>query len=203
MPARQHGQCETKFYKVWSSMKSRCSNPTDKAYCNYGGRGISVCEEWQTFEPFREWAMANGYREGLTIERINNDGNYEPGNCKWIPKGLQSDNTRRCVFITLNGQTLNMKQWAKELGIPYSVIQHRIYRGWSPLRAIGKEPIDSTRCHCTLITYQGKTQNVREWADELGINYKTLHRRLADGWPIAEAFKRKVQEITGCVVRVA
>jgi len=205
-----HGISSDKLYKVWSSMKSRCTNPTDQSYCNYGGRGISICEAWQSFEPFREWAFSHGYRRGLTIERINNDGNYSPENCKWIPKGRQSDNTRRCTFITMDGKTQNMKQWAKELGIPYSLVQSRIKHGWDPVEALRKPSTDPSRCNCTLITYAGKTQNVREWADELGVNYKTLHRRLADGWTVerafnsdAEAFKKKVQEATGVVTYIA
>ncbi|KPV42001.1 hypothetical protein AN477_19725 [Alicyclobacillus ferrooxydans] len=132
---RRHGQCNTKLYKVWSSMKARCSNPTDKAYANYGGRGIHVNPMWNTFEPFRDWAVCNGYREGLTLERVDNDGEYGPRNCKWIPKPEQTSNRRVCRRITYRGQTRILKDWAEELGIPYHVLQHRVYRGWSVSRA--------------------------------------------------------------------
>jgi len=93
---RIHGQCDTKLYKVWSSMKRRCLSPDDSSYKNYGGRGILICEEWLYFKPFYEWAIKNGYAVGLTIERKNNNGNYEPSNCTWIPKSAQTSNTRRC-----------------------------------------------------------------------------------------------------------
>lgn len=94
--SKTHGKSETKLYKVWSSMKRRCLSPDDPSYKNYGGRGILICKEWLSFKPFYEWAIKNGYAVGLTIERKNNDSNYEPSNCTWIPKSAQTSNTRRC-----------------------------------------------------------------------------------------------------------
>ena len=126
-----HGQSDSKLYKVWSSMKRRCSAPDDPSYCNYGGRGIVVCDEWKTFIPFHAWALLSGYREGLTIESINNDKGYSPDNCEWIPKPQQSKNTRHCVMISYEGHTLNISDWAKRLGVPYARIQSRLKKGWN------------------------------------------------------------------------
>lgn len=84
----------TRLYGVWQSMKSRCSNPNVEGFKNYGGRGIQVCAEWLDYEVFRAWAIEAGYRKGLTIERKDNDGDYCPANCKWIPKEKQSKSTR-------------------------------------------------------------------------------------------------------------
>ncbi len=133
---RTHGQCETKLYKVWSSMKHRCSNPNDQSYKNYGGRGIGFYDEWKNFEPFHVWAMYSGYRTGLTIERHNNEGNYEPSNCVWIPKGKQSMNTRRCKIIVYKGEEHNIKEWALKFRIPYHRLQSRLKHGWDIAMAL-------------------------------------------------------------------
>lgn len=96
-----HGGCGTRLYSIWKAMRNRCFNKNTDCYKHYGGRGITICEEWQTFEPFYEWAMVNGYREDLSIDRINNNGNYEPSNCRWATAKEQANNRRPRRRISL------------------------------------------------------------------------------------------------------
>jgi len=126
-----HGKSHTKLYEAWCGMKHRCFYPGYQGYKYYGGRGISVCPEWMTFEPFYEWAMANGYQDGLTLERNNNDLGYSPANCRWIPKAEQPKNSRHNHMITHNGQTKSLTDWAQEVGICRLTLLKRLKRGWN------------------------------------------------------------------------
>ncbi len=192
----KHGQYDTKLYKVWSAMKHRCNNPNDESYHNYGGRGITYFHEWKEFEPFYEWATKNGYEEGLTLERIDVNGNYEPDNCTWIPKSKQTSNRRVNKYITYKGETKIMKEWAKELGIDYHVIQSRITKlGWSVEKAFETPVNQLGKTHVRLVSHNGKTQSIAEWSRELGVNYKTLHRNINSGKTI-EQFLDKYQPRT-------
>ena len=108
-------------------MKNRCYNKNDSHYPRWGGRGIQICSEWLfDFDNFREWALYNGYADNLTIDRINNDGNYCPDNCRWVTVAEQNNNQRTNRLITYNGKTQNLKQWSKELHINYGTLLSRL-----------------------------------------------------------------------------
>jgi hypothetical protein len=100
-------------------MKGRCYRPTSPRYHTHGARGIKVCDEWLLFEPFRKWALSNGYQENLTLDRINNDGNYEPSNCKWSTGIEQANNKRTTLRLKINGEIDTVGNWARRLGISY------------------------------------------------------------------------------------
>jgi hypothetical protein len=121
-------------YRVWAAMKSRCSNPKDLSFHNYGGRGIKVCESWLSFENF--YTDMGPCPKGLELDRINNDGNYEPGNCEWVTKSANDRNRRNTLMLTLNGVTKAMKTWSEEYGIPHHTVRYRIKRGWEPNLAL-------------------------------------------------------------------
>lgn len=127
---KTHGLSRERIYPVWKSMKARCNNPNSFAYKNYGERGISVCDEWNNdFQAFYDWAIDNGYDPSLSIDRINNDGDYSPDNCKWSTPFEQANNRRLCRFIEYNGETHNIAQWSRLFGIPYKALYERVNRG--------------------------------------------------------------------------
>lgn len=128
----RHGLANTKLYKSWQRMKVRCYNKNYSHYKDYGGRGIVVCDEWlHDVVSFYNWAIDNGYQEGLTLDRIDVNGNYEPGNCRWITNDEQQNNRRNNIKITYNGKTQTITQWANELGIKRDLIERRYHRGYT------------------------------------------------------------------------
>lgn len=136
--ARKHGLTNTKIYGVWCGIKCRCLNEKSHEYQYYGGRGITICQEWQNdFQAFYDWAMANGYQEGLTIDRKDVNGNYEPSNCCWVTMEFQNNNRRNCVKITYNGETKSLSEFAKQKGIKYTTLWRRLnVLHWSVEKAL-------------------------------------------------------------------
>lgn len=139
---KTHGLSSTRLYKVWQNMKRRCNNPNYRQYSNYGGRGIKVCDEWQEFLPFYEWAMSHGYDENApkgecTLDRIDVNKGYSPDNCRFANKITQNNNKRTNHFISFNGETHTMKEWSEKTGISYCALESRINkRKWSIERAL-------------------------------------------------------------------
>ena len=124
-----HGMTGTRIYKSWDAMKGRCFNRNGKDYKNYGGRGITICKEWLTFENF--YRDMGERPEGKTLDRIKNNEGYCKSNCKWSTQKEQMNNTRYNRLLTYNGKTQNMKQWSEELGIKYEIVQARLRSGLS------------------------------------------------------------------------
>lgn len=125
-----HKESRSRLYRVWIGMKGRCNNCENKDYSYYGGRGIKVCPEWdKSYEAFRDWALASGYQDALTIDRIDVNGNYCPENCRWVDMKTQMNNTRANRRITQNGETRTMAEWAERTGIAYETIRYRATSG--------------------------------------------------------------------------
>ena len=174
---------------IYSHMKERCYNPKFPQYKDYGGRGITVCKEWlnpervhlflhsnpsKGFLTFKEWALANGYTDELTLDRIDVNGNYEPSNCRWVSRKLQNRNKRNTIFLTAFGKTQSLGQWAEETGLTVKAIDQRLRKsGFEAEKALMKKDFRER-----LITYKGETRTLTEWAENLGINVRTMKTRI-------------------------
>lgn len=136
----RRGRARATEYRVWAHMIGRCHTASDAAYADYGGRGISVCEQWRvSYEQFRA-DMGARPSKLHSIDRINNDGNYEPGNCRWATHTVQTNNSRRNHRLTHNGETRTIAEWARHLGVSAMLIAGRIYSGWTTERALSTPP---------------------------------------------------------------
>lgn len=123
---KKHGGCGQRLYGIWKGIKQRCNNNNNPAYKNYGGRGISICDEWNDYTHFMDWALDNGYADNLTIDRIDVNGNYGPENCRWVTNDAQANNKRTSHLITIGSETKTLKEWCDILQLPYGLVRDRI-----------------------------------------------------------------------------
>lgn len=136
---KKHGMSNTRLFWIWHSMKDRCKNKNSRAYKYYGGKGVTVCEEWQEFNGFKEWSMKNGYKDNLTIDRIDSNGNYEPENCRWVDFKVQANNTSRNHYLSINGERKTLSQWSEFFGVPYKYVHKRVHDlGWTFEEAVSR-----------------------------------------------------------------
>lgn len=166
-------------YNSWSSMRNRCYNPNDKNYPHYGGRGISVCKEWGDFSAFIR-DMGPRPEPGYSLDRINNDGNYCPDNCRWTTQKEQVRNTRRAVTFSLGGEELRAWEVAEIIGISPKSVHSRSRQG---------TPIDRPR-KGHIVAF-GRSQSYADWSAETGIRELTLRNRIKDGWDPERAVTQK------------
>lgn len=133
----RHELSRTRIYDIWQGMNRRCYDKNTREYKRYGGRGIAICDEWKNdFISFYNWAMENGYQENLTIDRIDNNGDYKPDNCRWITNAEQCLNRRTNRYVTYNEETKTISQWAKEKNLKFCTLSHRLDSGWSVEKAL-------------------------------------------------------------------
>lgn len=178
---------------IYWGMKNRCYKPNHPSYKRYGGRGITICEEWLEpyigFKRFKKWALENGYEDELTIDRIDVNKDYSPENCRWITNKEQQNNRRDSHIVTYMGKTQTLAQWCEELGLDYDKTQARINKlHWTIEKALGEKSNVKLR----MVTYRGETKNLAEWCKELHLNLKTVHARLyKHNWSVEKTFETR------------
>lgn len=125
-----------RLYNAWNNIRSRCNTPTNPRFHVYGGRGIKICAEWDDFAAFRDLALSNGYADDLSIDRIDNDGDYEPSNCRWATAAEQAQNKQQTRWIEYQGERMNLMQLAKRTGISWFTLRGRLDAGLTPDEAV-------------------------------------------------------------------
>lgn len=173
---RTHGASKTPVYKAWTGMLQRCENPKNPGYGEYGGRGISVCERWHDFETFM--ADMGPRPKGMSIEREDVNGNYEPGNCHWATPAEQARNTRRTIFVEMDAGRFCLKDACAALGFSYPAVRGRIYAGWPVHFALAVGVAED-------FSVDGKT--LRQAAKDAGLAYGTVKSRVSSGWGVERA----------------
>ena len=179
---------------IYHGMKYRCYNSKAPEYKHYGERGITVCDEWKNDRiAFKKWALSHGYKEGLTIDRIDNNLGYSVDNCRWVDRVTQMNNMSTNRYINYHGKTQTMAEWCRELKLNYAKVRYRMNSGWSAERAF---EVENGRVGCKhyekLITYKGKTQSIKAWCEELNLNYSTVKSRFTKlNYSVEKAFSVK------------
>lgn len=186
----KHGYSRTRLYSAYSSMKDRCYNPKANAYPLYGGRGITVCDEWLNDpQKFFQWSYENGYEDGKSraeqsIDRINNDGNYEPSNCRWTDKDTQNYNKRDTRKVYINGGEKTLFDLHNEYGISITTLRTRYTRykrGQISIEQLVSNEKLINKPQQIIITVDGISHNLSEWERETGISRKTIANRYKKG----------------------
>lgn len=194
----KHGLHGTRLYKIYHHMKQRCYDSGNSRYKNYGGRGIKICQEWLSdFKNFYNWALENGYKENLSIERIDVNGNYCPENCKWIPMIEQYKNKTNNIIVEYKGEKKILSEWCKELNLRYSIVHRRLNDGWDVEKAFFK-PTSKYK----LYDYNGKKITTKDISKITGLTIKNIQLRFSRGWNIDKIIntpynirKTKIKEV--------
>lgn len=170
-----------RIFSIWTNMLDRCSiNSKRKDIIYYVQKGIKVCEEWKTYENFEKWALENGYAENLTIDRIDEDRDYEPNNCQWITFAEQQRKKKCNRWFTYNGETKILSDWARERGIPVETLRDRIdMLGYSFEEAINKKP--RLNKNSIILTYKGEEMNLTMLAEICGLSVATVSKHIKRG----------------------
>ena len=180
-----------RIYKIWWGIKSRCCDPKNCNFHRYGARGIQVADEWTDFKNFLHWAQHNGYQDGLSIDRINNDDGYTPSNCRWASMKQQGRNRRNNVKYELCGQSKSLTEWAEVFGISSGTLFIRVSRlGWSLEKALTTKVAEKD----PFLSAFGETKKMSEWCREKGLSRSCFRQRIGKyGYTIEEALSIPTQ----------
>lgn len=176
----------TKEYTAWLNAKSRCFNKKNISYKNYGARGITMCKRWK--ESFKNFLHDMGKPQSFnhTLDRIDVNGDYEPANCRWATRDVQSNNKRNNVYLEYNGMKKSITEWEKYLGLKEGVIKARVQRlGWTAEKAI-TTPVKETKKRI----YKGEIKTIAELSRMYGVKETTITERIKSGWSIEDAVKK-------------
>lgn len=184
---KSSGMSGSPVYKVWQAMKSRCYNPKNKHYKNYGKRGITVSARW--LESFSNFFADMGERpfDGATLERADNSKGYSKDNCKWATRHEQMANTRASRLLTHNGETKCITEWARGAGVDPKTIHYRLQQDWPLEKALTAPATPTSERTAKMITFNGETKSIAGWSRKLGINHASLCERLDSGWTLEKA----------------
>lgn len=188
---KTHGDTESREYRIWTDMLQRCFNPKRQFYPRYGGRGITVCDRWRNDYAAFLADMGRTPFSGAQVDRIDNDGNYEPGNCRWATRKEQGGNKSNIVYFEYKGRRQKASEWAEELGVPTKAFRQRVWKGWTPEEVISGKRAKEHGCVVRRLTHDGLTLPVNAWAQRLGIPRKTIHTRIDRGWSDSEVVTGK------------
>lgn len=195
-------------YKIrsrWVKMLSRCEDPDYIQYKNYGGRGIKVCKEWHNFDKFYNWCISQNIKPDLQIDRIDNDGDYKPSNCRIVTRKENGNNKSNNTWIIAFGESKTLSQWAddKRCNVPYNALQKRLRLGWDPEEAISAKPLSKRhyRPKKGIKKYKafGESKTLFQWAQDERCkpSYKMLWQRVEiHGWDIKEAITKPIKTLS-------
>jgi len=177
----------TPTYTSWQAMRQRCNDPKADRYPLYGGRGIGICERWNSFDAF--FADMGPRPSGCTLERLNRDLPYSPDNCVWADGIEQANNKGTNRRLTYLGQTKSMAEWCAQLGLHYSTVRGRLRRGWSIEAAFATpvKTVASRHGRALRLTHNGRAQTLSAWCRELGLSLSTVSCRLKRGYTTEQA----------------
>lgn len=185
-------QKNNRLYRIWKGIRQRCYNRKTPGFKNYGGREIVMCNEWwESFSAFESWALTSGYSPELTIDRYpDNNGNYEPTNCRWATRGEQSRNTRRTLIVAAFGCLLPLKDWAADCRckVSYETLLYRFNAGW-PIESAMSTPTNGSKRLPLLLTAFGETKSAKDWSRDArcAVTYRALVKRIRKGVPAETA----------------